>query len=404
MVKRITVNGVGSAIADSLYNGIDFEGAAFGRYKSRTPGDGGLVPGKLVLTEDFEAFTGKPADRAVSEIVGDRPPDAFNLGGPCPVALLNAAQLTSGIDSKVSFYSTNGNDEAGAKLKGILERTPVDISNYLTVDAPAPVTFVLSDPNYHGGSGERTFVNGIQSAWHMVPGGLDDGFFEADIVLFGGTALVPRIHAELGDLARRGKVSGCITVVTTVYDFPNEKKYPAAPWPLGRSDDTYGFIDLLITDREEALRLSGRDTTETAAGILIEKGVSALVITNGARNVYCYSNGSLFAPTDKTLPVSHAIEDARKEGPVHGDTTGAGDNFAGGVLASMMKQLSNAGNGGDVRLNLLEACALGIASGDFACFYMGGTYLENAPGEKAAKIIPIVDGYIDENRELIYGR
>jgi len=43
-------------------------------------------------------------------------------------------------------------------------------------------------------------------------------------VLFGGTALVPNIHSELTELVKTGKDSGCVTIVTTVYDFPNERK------------------------------------------------------------------------------------------------------------------------------------------------------------------------------------
>ena len=62
-MRTITVNGTGSAIADSLFTGVDFTSPEFRSYCSKVPGDGGLEPGKLVLTEDFEAFTGKPADQ-----------------------------------------------------------------------------------------------------------------------------------------------------------------------------------------------------------------------------------------------------------------------------------------------------------------------------------------------------
>ena len=399
-MRKITVNGTGSAIADSLFTGVDFASPQFRSYCSRVPGDGGLEPGKLVLTEDFEAFTGKPSDQAIIDIVGDRGPDRFNLGGPGPVALINTAQLTADRETEVKFYSTNGNDQAGDKLRHILDRTPVNLDHFRSVDSPAPITFVLSDPNYNDGSGERTFVNGIRSAWQILPGDLDEEFFSADIVLLGGTALVPEIHAGLSELTRRGKKAGCITIVTTVYDFQSEKRRPGAPWPLGATDETYRNLDLLVTDKEEALRLSGAKDLEAAAQTLIDKGTSALVVTNGAKDVFCYSDGSLFTQTRRTLPISHAVEDARAAGPLDGDTTGAGDNFAGGIIASLVMQLQDREDG---LLSLPEACAWGIASGDFACFYVGGTFLEKKPGEKRKIVGDIVETYLIENPELLHG-
>mmetsp|Transcript_2162 Transcript_2162/g.3301 ORF Transcript_2162/g.3301 Transcript_2162/m.3301 type:complete len:438 (-) Transcript_2162:559-1872(-) len=410
--RRIVVNGVGSAIADSLFSNVDIGSPAFQKYRSESPGDGGLEPGKLVLTEDFEKMTGTSASEAIREIVGHRNPDAFNLGGPCPVALLNAAQLSfdMGDNAIVRFYSTNGNDQAGQQLRQILDSTPLDTSHVYQVQAPAPITYVLSDPKYNDGSGERTFVNGILAAWKMEPEFLDDTFFDADIVLFGGTALVPKIHDNLTLLTERAQQKGCLTMVTTVYDFPNEKTNPKKAWPLGQSDATYRYLDLLITDREEALRLAGCDcgehTINNAVQVLIGKGTKALVVTNGVKGVYCYSDGSLFLPVNTTLPVSHGIEDARKAGlPVQGDTTGAGDNFAGGVLASLMHQIAAfpSQKKKPYGLNLVEACALGIASGDFACFYMGGTFLEQTRGEKVGKINPILNQYIQEHRDIMCG-
>ncbi|MBT3272252.1 MAG: carbohydrate kinase family protein [Spirochaetales bacterium] len=395
-MKPIKLNATGSVIADYLYTNISFAEAGFSRFRSKEPGDGGLEPGKLVLTEDFEAFCKRSTDEVLAEIVGDRKPDAFNLGGPGVVALINTAQLLAEMPITSSFYSTNGNDETGDKLRKILERTPVNIEHFLTIDEKAPITYVLSDPGFHDGAGERTFINGIRAAWRMIPEALDEEFFDADIVLFGGTALIPRVHEALTSLTYRAREKGCITIVTTVYDFINEKRNPDSAWPLGETDETYENIDLLITDYEEALRLSGCDSLDAAAKSLIEKGTSALVVTNGAKEVFAYSNGEFFSPIKAVLPLSHAVEDARVEGPVHGDTTGAGDNFAGGVIASLITQMQYAGRGA---FDLREACIWGIASGDFACFYIGGTYIEKYPGEKKKHIQSIYNQYIQENKK-----
>lgn len=77
---------------------------------------------------------------------------------------------------------------------------------------------------------------------------IDDDFFGSDIVVFGGTGLMPQIHDNLTSLLKRAKSKGCITIVNTVFDFRNEKDKPTEKWPLGESEESYGYIDLLITD------------------------------------------------------------------------------------------------------------------------------------------------------------
>jgi len=178
-----------------------------------------------------------------------------------------------------------------------------------------------------------------------------------------------------------GRDAGAINIVSTVFDFINEKKDPASRWPLGSGDGSYTLTDLLVTDREEALRLSGRSSLTAAGEFFIEKGLKAFVITQGAEDVYLYSSGARFRQTrPRYLPVSERVKREIREGKaVCGDTTGCGDNFAGGVLASVAMQLGDDGTG---KPDLTEACAWGTASGGFACFSMGGAFPESEPGEK----------------------
>jgi sugar/nucleoside kinase (ribokinase family) len=179
-------------------------------------------------------------------------------------------------------------------------------------------------------------------------------------------------------------------VVNTVYDFRNQKKDPDGRWPLG-SDSSYPLIDLLIVDHEEALRLSGARQVCGAVEFFMSHGVSSFIITNGSKDLTVFSDGRLFGEKSVfTMPVSEAIVDALKSRS-EGDTTGCGDNFVGGVLASMVRQLE----GVDAALDIREACAWGIVSGGFACFYMGGTYREKVVGEKLSKMMPFLKTYIN---------
>jgi len=389
MSEKIIVSGVGCCLVDLLYKDIDFSSDSFRSFISLKRGDGGLTPGHLVFNEEFVKFAGSPFETVLNQITGGRTPDKKNIGGPSIVSLIHAAQLTNQAHCEVRFYGRGGNDDAGKYLLSSLQKTPVVLHDYWLTENITPSTVVLSDPGYDNGHGERMFINSIGAAWDYKPEDLDEEFFHSDIVVFGGTALVPVIHDHLTELLKKAKLNGRLTIVNTVFDFRNEKLNPDQKWPLGNSDESYQFIDLLIADREEALRLSGQTTAEAAVRFFLDRKVSSLIITNGSKNILVYSDGQFFEPLDLAeLPVSQKIIEELKYNK-DGDTTGCGDNFVGGVIASIVNQLQ----GGIQHPDLQEACGWGIVSGGVACFYMGGTYFEQKPGEKLAKIKPYYESY-----------
>jgi len=388
---------------DRIYPDFDFSSPLTTKYLSQKKNDGGLHPGRLVFSEQFEGFANTSLENVIDEITQDKAKPTFNVGGPSIVALIHAAQLLQGKDHKVKFYGLRGNDKTGDYLQSKLEQTPVDLDHLRTVDGSTPSTIVLSDPNYHGGHGERIFINEIGAGWSFRPDDLPGDFFESDIVVFGGTALVPVVHNGLTQLLIKSKEKGSITVVNTVYDFQNEIKNPGKRWSLGNSTESYQYIDLLIVDLEEAQHLSGcKDVTE-AGNYFMKQGVSAYIITNGIEDTTCRCEGSLFDPTKRTkFPVSNALVEALSKHK-GADTTGCGDNFVGGVLASMAWQMSEGRN----KLDLEECIAWGTVSGGYACFHVGGTMIEKIPGEKFDKVQPYYNQYIrqirDEPSIVIFG-
>jgi sugar/nucleoside kinase (ribokinase family) len=76
-----------------------------------------------------------------------------------------------------------------------------------------------------------------------------------------------------------------------------------------------------------------------------------------------------------------------------GDTTGCGDNFAGGIIASAAWQLKK-WQKGDFKLK--EAISWGIASGGFTCFITGGTYKEKYRGEKLERVTGLHKEYLKQ--------
>lgn len=386
MAKKVVVSGVGCSLVDRLYNNISFNKRNFLPYLTKEKGNSGLVPGQLVFRKDFEKYIGKDFQTVLNELVNGKTHDKINIGGPAIVSMIHAAQLAANDNCEFHFYGTRGNDSEGEFIKSLLEKTPLQADNYIVTSSETPSTAVLSDPDYDDGNGERIFINSIAAAWEYSPNELKDSFFDSDIVVFGGTALVPLIHDNLTELLVKAKSNGCITIVNTVYDFRNEKANPSQKWPLGKSDESYKNIDLLITDLEEALRLSGKSNINDAIEFFRGNGTGAVIITSGTDNVRLFAQGKLFAKIDYAeMPISKAVsEDLKKGKGDNGDTTGCGDNFVGGVISSVVKQMQNM----ETVLDLKEATICGIVSGGTTTFYMGGMYEEKSTGEKKKMIEP----------------
>ncbi|MFW5821174.1 MAG: carbohydrate kinase family protein [Bacteroidota bacterium] len=385
-MNKIKISGIGCTLIDYLYNNVSFTSPEIQPYLSQKDGDGGISPGRLVFTDELESFSGESYNLIIDKITGGRSPDARNIGGPAVVSMIHAAQMLKG---KAEFYFTGaiGEDETGKDLLGFLEKTPLSADHLQIVDASTPFTHVLSDPGFNNGEGERTFINNIGAAFGLKAPAKD--FFEADICVFGGTALVPGIHDQIDYYLKAARSKGAYTVVNTVYDFRNQKKAPETPWPLGKEHNAIPHIDLLIMDLEEALRISGRNNGDSALNYFIDNGARAVVITEGARDIKVFASGELYLKEiKKDFPVSQkAISDLKCTG-VRGDTTGCGDNFVGGMISSLAEQLIASP---DSKPDIVEMLRLGRASGGFACFYLGGTYFEKEEGEKRQK----VERYLD---------
>jgi len=390
-MKKIHISGIGSSLVDYLYTNIDFSSPIFTSFMSKKSSDGGLVPGALVFTDDLEQFTGKKLEEIILGVNGSLHPSFVNLGGPGVVPLIHAAQMLPDTVS-VDFIGACGHDTPGKELLSFIRRTPLSIDHYKIGSGDTPRTVVLSDPSFNNGKGERTFVNTMGVAADLVPNDIPDSFYQSDICVFGGTALTPGIHDSLTSLLGRAKAEKALTIVNTVYDFRSEVLHPGEPWTLGDKKSSYSLMDILITDKEEALCISGCNSVEQAMEHFVSGGIKTVIITHGSEPVKVYADGSIFKKTDyKMFPVSQQINTLLSEGAgAEGDTTGCGDNFVGGFLASLAEQLN------DLRYGVPEvekALAWGNASGGWACFYKGGTYFEENPGDKRRLIQPIADAY-----------
>ena len=137
--------------------------------------------------------------------------------------------------------------------------------------------------------------------------------------------------------------------------------------------------------------MTGKEDLGQALEKLIRRGAGTVIITNGEQDGLVGSSGGLFPPTQsRAFKVHPRLGQILKTNPeLFADTTGCGDNFLGGFLASLAWQKSRG-----EQLNLDQALAWATSSGGFACLYPGGLYQEPEPGEKRSQILPLVNHYL----------
>lgn len=375
------IAGIGCCLLDLVYKFSEDSHNHIETMVSITPGDGGIIPEGLVFLEDFQKFCNKNEYELIEYISNGNQPDSINLGGPAIVAMVHVSQLLNHLPINIFFEGILGEDKESQIIKNIIKQTPLKCKFHKNSKKGTPKTIVLTEKE------KRSFINYIGTANYMYPEFISDEFFNSDIALFGGTALVPPLHDNLDSLLEKVKNRGGLTVVGTVYDFRNQKKDSKHKWPLVNKWEN---IDVLVMDCEEAKKISGCKEIEIACEFFIKKGVGSFVITEGKKDIKFFAQGNQFKKQSlSSLSVNNYITQLIIKSPkLRCDSTGCGDNFVGGVIASIALQKYENNN---TELDMYEACRWGAAAGGFALLHKGGTFLEKERNEKRNKIQLILD-------------
>ena len=405
------VHGAGCGLADFLHLDFDFQSKRIEPYRSRVPGDGGLSMGKVAFQQDLVelAAARRSAGEAAAEtwegILADLAgPDAkspaFNVGGPALASLTLAAQLLRPAKVPVTYYGASGEDGDAARIRHLLAQTPLDMTCYRRRPGRTTSAHVFADPKAAEGKGDRLFVHrqGDDASLEDVFNG--EGFFQAVFNVYAGTAQVPYLHRTLPALLEKSRRRGAITVVGTVHDHASEKAAPGKPWGMGEGDP-WPHIDLLVADGAEIRGLSGNAgevPVEKCVDALLARGLVAAVVTQGAGPVYYRSLGGIFGECRGHAPANPALAALAAAPGNTGDTSGAGDNFLGALVADLMHQIladdSYPKGEPHVERELLEMSPLRLrraidfacAAGGLACLQPGGVRLESKPGENLARV------------------
>jgi sugar/nucleoside kinase (ribokinase family) len=405
------IHGAGCGLADFIHGDIDFHSPRVLPYHSRKTGDGGLEMGKVILQEDLIRFsaalraqgadTGATWEAILADLTGtEAPAPLFNVGGPAAAALAAAAQLLRPCRTPVSFYGVAGDDGHAARLRHLLAQTPVDMTSFRLRPGRTTSAHVFSDPRADGGRGDRFFIHASGDDFPIEDTFQGESFFQAAINLYAGAALVPALHRSLPSMLQKSRRRGAITVVGTVFDSAAEKAAPGEPWPMGEGE-AFPFIDLLVGDAEEIRGLAGSAPADVEACVesLLARGLTAVVVTRGAEPVYYRSIGGIFGECRGYVAQHPGLVESTLDRHANpGDTSGAGDNFLGGLLTDFIHQILSDDffPKGEphverelleiVPLRLRRAIEFGNLAGGLACLQRGGVRIEKTTGEFLGRV------------------
>jgi fructokinase len=225
----------------------------------------------------------------------------------------NAARTIARLGGDVHFLGRISDDRFGRMLRGRLEADGVGTD--LVIETGDPTTLVLADIDAEGVAHNRWYISGT-----TVPGlGVEDA----------RRALTPRpdvLHVGTLGLAMEPVADSLATLVAEVPAHTLVMVDPNCRPTAIRDADVYrermarvmGRADIVKGSDEDFEFLAMAESPEATARLLLERGVGAVLVTQGAdvARGYC-AGGEVEVP----VPVVEIS-----------DTIGAGDTFGGAFL------------------------------------------------------------------------
>jgi sugar/nucleoside kinase (ribokinase family) len=273
-----------------------------------------------VVVRTVEAFPEKGKALFVDDI------SLTNGGSAC-----NAAVALGKLGARAAAIGKVGGDAFGAFVLSTLREAGVDVSSMVqdaAVKTSTTAVMVAAD-------GERSFLHYFGGNSAMTEACIDWEMIRRSRILHVAAAfLVPGLDGEpMARALARARSMGTLTSLDTAWDASGrwmEVLEPCLP-----------HLDLFVPSREEARMLTGETEPPEMARAFACRGVSTTVIKLGEDGCYVRTRGREFRIP--AYPVARVV-----------DTLGAGDAFAGGLLAGLAR-------GWDLESACRLACAAGAS-------------------------------------------
>lgn len=259
-------------------------------------------------------------------------------GGNAMTAAINLRKL--GVES--SLIGRVGDDMFGDYLKGCLKKAGVKIDGIKSDNSAQTSASVLMIDER---TGERSFFHCEGSNAIFSIDDIDfDIVADNDVIFVTGSFLLKTFDGkQTMEFFKKCKEMGKTTALDVCWD-------SSGKW--GETlDQVMPYIDLFLPSIDEARMLTDKETPEEMAEVFFEKGVKTVVIKCGSNGCYvrpCKDDAGEMIPVFK---VENVV-----------DTTGAGDSFCSGFLASYAR--------GE---EILNCAKFGNATGAHCCMEKGAT-------------------------------
>lgn len=227
----------------------------------------------------------------------------------------NTAFALGKLGARVLLAGVAGSDAHGQQVLASLERAGVDLSLVQTSSLPTNSSICIVHP-----SGERLFLHQVGASACLTAELVD---FERSVAAgcshfhLANLFALPNIRTSAGALLARARSVGMTTSLDTGWDAAGQWMHDVGP--------CLPHTDLFFVNETESRMLTGKGDPHEAAASLRRYGASDVLIKLGR-------DGSMLFTADANLRVESFPVDVV-------DTTGAGDCFAGGLLAALHRGL-----------------------------------------------------------------
>jgi sugar/nucleoside kinase (ribokinase family) len=236
----------------------------------------------------------------------------LHLGG----CASNAAVDLEKIGIKTAVIGRVGDDGFGSFVINEMQKSGVDTAGILKSKTSKTSASVVS---VHS-SGERSFLHQIGANADFSIDDVDFSIIKNSKILFiAGALLMPSFDGQQSaEILKKAQASGITTIMDTAWDSTGKWMKLIAP--------CLPHLDYFIPSYEEAEMIAGKKDPEDIADVFLQAGVKNVVIKLG-------SKGCLIKTDSGEKYIVEAFKGIKAV-----DTTGAGDSFAAGFIAGLIKR------------------------------------------------------------------